>query len=489
MRRHVPALTLVLALLLAACGGGSASPTPAPTPAPRTGQTDATSPPSADTATRETAGVPTTETARTTDAATPTTADADPSPTAAPDATARAEQTAGKPDARTGQDAEFDEIAREVSALRGLRIRDDVEEDYLTREQLRARLEKQLTEEYKPADVEADERVLQVFGLAPESLDLRRLYLDLYTGQILGLYDPKEDTMYVVNSSDELTALGELTYAHEVTHALQDQHFDLEKLADRADARDDDAALAFQALVEGDASVLQYRDYLLANPQLRQGLIEAIQEEQANAQIPEDVPPIIMETLTFPYEQGMIFVTSLLRGGSGWERVDAAYADPPTSTEQILHPEKYQGARDEPTVLEIPDLAPVLGPGWKELEENLFGEFQTAVLLEGQLPAGEAARASAGWDGDLFVLYGKGDQDALAWETVWDSEADAREFVEALREYDEERFDASATDRGGTVMLTPEGKAILIQHEGDRVHYALAPTLEQAQGILGTLAR
>lgn len=489
MRRHVPALTLVLALLLAACGGGNASPTPVPPPAPQTGQTDAIPPPSAVTATRETEGVPTTEATQATDVATPTTADAAPSRTAAPDALPPAQETAERPDARTEQDAEFDEIAREVSELRGLEIRDDVEEDYLTREQLRARLEKQLTEEYKPADVEADERVLVAFGLAPESLDLRRLYVDLYTGQIAGLYDPEEDTMYVVNSSDELTALGELTYAHEVTHALQDQHFDLEKLADRADERDDDAALAFQALVEGDASVLQYRDYLLANPQLRQGLIEAIEEEQANAQIPADVPPIIMETLTFPYEQGAIFVTSLLRGGNGWERVNAAYADPPVSTEQIMHPEKYLGARDEPTAVELPDLAPALGSGWKELEENLFGEFQTRVLLEGQLGAGQAARAAVGWDGDRFALYGKGDQAALAWETVWDSEADAREFAEALREYDEERFDASAMDHGGTFMLTPEEKAVLIQREDNRVHYALAPTMEQAQEILSALAR
>lgn len=390
----------------------------------------------------------------------------------------------------TQEDTQFDAIAEEAARLRGLRIRSEIEEDYLTRAQLREHLEEQFEKDLKPGDIEADERVLQAFGLASEELDLQELYVDLYSGQISGLYDPETESIKVISSARELNALGELTYAHEVTHALQDQHYDLEKLYDQAEQQNDDALLAVQSLVEGDAIVLSYGDYLRANPELAGSIQEAIAEERENAELPPNVPPLIQETLSFPYEEGGIFVVTI-RGGLGgdWRQVDAAYKDPPTSTEQILHPEEKYLQRDEPTDVQVPDLGPTLGSGWKKLEENLFGEFQTRVLLEGELDSRVAEEAAAGWDGDQFVLWTQGEQDVVAWQTVWDSTEDSEEFVSALREYDESRFDSEYQEQDGTYILQAEEQVALVRQDGERVHYVLAPTQDTADQVLTALTR
>ncbi len=485
MPRISPVVLLVMALVLTACSSGEPDPTPpasptteeqassiaptaAPTDEPRAAPIDPTPKP-----TSEAEDVPTpVEATAPVVAPSPTPAAARPSPT------------------RTAEDSAFDEIAQDAARLRGLRIRSEIEEDYLSREQLRERLEKQIEEDLKPGDIEADERLLQIFGLAPEGLDLQELYVDLYSGQISGLYDPETESINVVSSGRKLNALGELTYAHEVTHALQDQHYDLEKLYDRAEKQNDDALLAVQSLVEGDASVLSYGDYLRANPELSSKIKDALAEEQAAAQLPPNVPPIIQETLVFPYDEGAIFVVTVRGGlGSDWDQVDAAYKDPPTSTEQILHPEEKYLQRDEPTAVKPPDLGPALGSGWKKLEENLFGEFQTRVLLEGELDSEDAEAAAAGWDGDGFALWSKGEQDLVAWQSVWDSTDDAEQFAAALREYDEARFDAQYEEQDGQYSLSTGEQVALIRQDGERVHYVLAPTEDLATKALATLVK
>ncbi|MBA2363764.1 MAG: hypothetical protein H0V86_09565 [Chloroflexia bacterium] len=477
MHRVLFTLAVLLMLLLIACSTGAetdTTPTPVadtatvqPQPSPREQPAAIPSEEATRTATMQTTVVPVEET---------TTASAS-SPTEEPQ-----QATATKAASRT----EFDRIAEDASEIRGLGIREDIREDYLTREQLRERLQKQLDEEFKPADAEADERALSAFGLIPENLDLRKLYLDLYTEQIAGFYDTETENMYVISTGKRLNALGELTYAHEVTHALQDQHYDLDRLSKPYENKNDDTLLSISALVEGDAVALQ-NEYLISKPALIGRIQDAFEEEQISSEKLGSAPPIISESLLFPYDAGARFVTALRRDG-GWRSVDAAYKDPPKSTEQILHPEKYTD-RDAPTAVTIPDLGAVLGDGWAKLETNLFGEFQTRVLLEGQLDDSLAREAAAGWDGDGFVLWGKGEQDVVAWQTVWDSEDDAEQFAEALREYDEARFDTSFEDVDGTLTLTADGQAATIRRTGTRVSYALAPSEEIAPQVLDALDR
>ncbi len=478
MHRAVPTFFALVTLLFVACSTGAGNEnTPTPVADPATARPQAS--PEV-----QQAAVPTKEATRTARRegttipveVTATAATSKPADEPRPQATAT----------RAAPRTEFDRIAQDAAKIRGLEIREDIREDYLTREQLRERLRKQLDEEYKPADAMADQRVLSAFGLIPTDLDLRALYLDLYTEQIAGFYDTETEDMYVISTGKRLNALGELTYAHEVTHALQDQHYDLDRLSKPYENKNDDTLLAITALIEGDAVALQ-NEYLISKPALIGRIQDAFEEEQVSSEKLGNAPPIISESLLFPYDAGARFVTSLRRNGA-WRTVDAAYKDPPKSTEQILHPEKYTN-RDAPTSVTVPDLGAVLGDGWAKLETNLFGEFQTRVLLEGQLDDAVARDAAEGWDGDQFVLWGKGEEDVVVWQTVWDSEEDAEQFTDALRDYDEARFDASFEDLNGTLTLSADGQVAAIRQEGTRVSYALVPSEDVATKVIGALDR
>ncbi len=380
---------------------------------------------------------------------------------------------------------QINKIIRSVSEIRGLKPLAPISLDYMTREQLRAKLEKDINKDYPPSEAEADERVLREFGLISGDLDLHKLYLDLYTEQIGGFYDPETKELYVVSEGNKLNALEELIYAHEVTHALQDQHFHLNPLLKKYEDKDDDAYLAVTSLVEGDARTVE-REYLTRYPALIGRIQDEITQSDISSEKLSSAPPIISETLLFPYEAGATFVAVLMREG-GLAAVNKAFRDPPTSTEQIIHPERYIN-RDNPTLVDLPDLSPTLGKGWKKLEENLFGEFQTRVLLDGQIDDLTARKAAAGWDGDEFALWTNGDQEVLVWKSVWDSESDANEFVSAMISYDESRFNARYQRSEDNYILEAHDKTVVISQEGTRVNYVIAPNLDTAQKVLAKLA-
>ncbi len=459
-------MLLIAALLLAGCGGrGDSTPTSTPTTeaAPMQEVETPTSEPEVEITSPATPEEPTDE----------ATATAEPTAEAAPT------------EVTTTEDPEVDAIVQDVARLRGLEVKAPIELRYKTKEQLRKELLEYVNEEYPRSEARADERVFTAFGLIDEDTDLRKLFVDLYTEQIAGSYDPETDELYVIKSGGELTAVEELTYAHEIVHALQDQHFDLEALSEPYEDKNDDASVAISSLVEGDAVLFQFRDYAREKPELLAGYLEAV--GQKDFPVLQGAPPIIASTLLFPYEAGANFVMALQNQG-GWEAVDAAYEDPPTSTEQILHPDRYLD-RDEPTDLKLPDISSALGPGWKKLEQNLFGEFQTRILLEGEGRVEQARAAAEGWDADWFALWANGDQEVVVWQSAWDSEEDAQEFARALRAYDEARFEAPYAEQGDALLLSGAAeRAAMIQADGTRVSYVLAPTPELAKKVMETLA-
>jgi hypothetical protein len=179
------------------------------------------------------------------------------------------------------------------------------------------------------------------------------------------------------------------------------------------------------------------------------------------------MPPILRESLTFPYDQGLQLVLRLQGAGGGWEAVNDAYEDPPASTEQVMHPEKYD-EREAPVEVRLPaDLAAQLGQGWSATYEDTFGEFQFQVWLRNALDAATGNPAAAGWGGDRFaVLEGPDDAWALVMKTEWDSVEDATEFQGAA---------GTAVGDGkhpGTVL--PDGRSVLIviASDGDTLNAA-----------------
>jgi hypothetical protein len=158
----------------------------------------------------------------------------------------------------------------------------------------------------------------------------------------------------------------------------------------------------------------------------------------------DSAPAVLRDGLYFPYMQGLAFVQALYADG-GWAAVDAAYADPPRSTEHILHPDRYL-AGDLPQLVSLPPLTDTLGTGWRQADEDTLGEYFTRMYLAQQIPGEQAETAAEGWGGDWYAVHHRQADDALvmALRSTWDSPADAEEFVDAYAAYAEGRFGHSA---------------------------------------------
>lgn len=347
-------------------------------------------------------------------------------------ATSEPTGTAGAPDASpsSASGGQFDEILERVVGLRGLEPTGPIEPVLISREQLRENLVALQTEEYTEEEARADGELLWLLRLTDDrQIDLFNLYLDLLSERVLGYYDPETKELYVVNDEAELSALGEMTVAHEMVHALQDQHFEL--LGFSEDEVDGDRALAHSSIIEGDAEVTATR-YVLDYFD-RGKLMDLTTESASGASDALDrAPAYVREALYFPYITGVEFATQIyqLRGTEG---LTEAMNDPPTSSEQILHPEKYLEERDEPLTVTIQDLQPILGEGWSAARSDSLGEFDLRIMLR-ENGASDADGAAAGWGGGQFSVYtGPAEGSSLVQVTVeWDTEADADEYVAAL---------------------------------------------------------
>jgi hypothetical protein len=333
-------------------------------------------------------------------------------------------------------DSEMEAVEDVVVDLRGLPARQDVPRSLITPEELRQQVTEEFFEDYTDQDAADEAIVLSAFGFLPADLDLYALYIDLYSEQIAGYYDTEEEAFYVISSeTGTLNASDEFIYAHEYTHALQDQHFDLDAFL----YNDDDAwwevnadeGLARLALIEGDATLLQM---LYLGTMSQEEVTEMIEEITAlDTPIFNSAPKYIRQSLLFPYDGGLVFVQALHDKG-GFDLVDAAYEDPPLSTEHILHPERYFDG-DDPQVVELEDDLAVLGDDYRlVLPASTFGEFNLRMFLQEHMTGTGAEQAAEGWDGDLFAAYhndGSGDT-VVVMLTVWDSPGEAQEYVDLI---------------------------------------------------------
>jgi hypothetical protein len=261
---------------------------------------------------------------------------------------------------------------------------------------------------------------------------LRDLTLDLQGNNVAGYYSPDKDELFVVSRSGGLGPAEKVTYSHEFTHQLQDQNFNLDELGTDA-VNQGDRALAQLALIEGDAVSVQNR-WTTANltPEEMGQLLTASLDPDALAAL-QRAPAYLRETSLFPYLTGNPFVETLIAGG-GYQAVNEAFAKPPLSTEQVLHPEKY-AAREAPKVVKIPTLFdPGLPAGWKALGQDTLGEFILRLwLMQGGVAATQATNAAAGWGGDRLELYQSPGGTSLLLVTEWDGLPDASEFAAAAK--------------------------------------------------------
>lgn len=328
--------------------------------------------------------------------------------------------------------ATYAAIEDQVRAIRGLDEKSPVDPVVLDDAGIKKVTADGFRKDNPEALVAANERLLKGLGMLPPDASLEDLYIELLGSQVAGLYSPDDKKLYVVSRSGNLGPIEKTTFSHEYTHALQDQSFDLSTLH-LDEIGEGDRAIARLSLVEGDATLVMslWQIDNLSQMELLQLLGESMNPEVTGSL--EGMPPILRESLLFPYTSGLTFVQTLQAGG--WKAVNDAFAKPPASTEQVLHPEKYASG-EEPVSVDLPDdLASKMGAGWSVGLEDTFGEFQLRVWLDqakadtGGVTSNEAA---AGWGGDRIVLLdGPSDAWAIALSTAWDTAADAREFTDA----------------------------------------------------------
>ncbi|MFC1601524.1 hypothetical protein ACFL34_04165 [Candidatus Sumerlaeota bacterium] len=325
-------------------------------------------------------------------------------------------------------------LSRQVAELRGLALRKPVEFAYLEKDRLRVVLDEALDKQIPPEKFPDYEFALKYLGLIPKELDLKQLIVSLYAEQVGGLYDDETGKLYVMKQFELDSEVSQIILAHEICHALQDQHYRLLDwpihLTDN-----DDRATAAAAVVEGDATILM-AEWSIKHCSWRV-MLDMPQALFLSQQGMDTAPPALIEMLIFPYVSGMNFMQPLSLAGRD-DRYEKVFRELPQSTEQILHPAKYFGRADLPTEIALPDFSAKLGPEWSLRTTNVMGELGVRLALA-QSPAGRtpskipAIQAAAGWDGDRYWVYRTTDraQWLFAWASVWDTARDAEEFATA----------------------------------------------------------
>lgn len=368
------------------------------------------------------------------------------------------------------------DATRVASEVRGLKIRKAVPCKIQNKEEVKQFLLDTIKEKIPRERIANEGELYKILGIIPKDFKYLEGLVNLYTSQLGGYYDP--DKEYYAMASWMPVAMQFPIAVHEMTHALQDQYYELDKLMDHF-SLDSDLLSARSALVEGDATAVMM-DF--ARKAAGQG---PIAEEKSVASMMmqniagammfssvQDTPSALQAMLIFPYVSGLRFAHALLREG-GYKRIDQAFKVLPESTEHILHPEiflrKERGYIDVPTP-SAPTSTPVASTT-PEYSDRL-GEFFIATFLGAKIPAESASTAASGWGGDRVALYQlKGSsRHLLVWVTHWDTELDGDEFFEALTTYYEARLSTKRAGGSNTrTFLDPDFGPVEVFHKGKHV--------------------
>jgi len=400
--------------------------------------------------------------------------------TAAPASTMTADQINQK----------MDQIQSQVVAIRGLQSKSSLQMAFLTMDELRQHVTDEVLKDYTATDARDEALSAAAFGLLQPDFDLYTFYKKLYAEQIAGYYDYQAKQMYVVKGVD-FQGTERMTYAHEYTHALQDQNYDIENglgFSEEKCKKETERCAAILALMEGDASIVEYQWFAKdATLEDRKQILNFA--TTYSGPVFDSAPDYFKQKFLFPYQQGLEFVQYVYDQG-GWSAVDNLYIKPPQSTEQILHPKKYPD--DTPVTVNLPDLIPTLGNGWQEIDRGSQGEWGLYLVLahgldgKSDLSTSQAQKATAGWGGDTYaVYYNEANQfTAMAIVTTWDTTQDEKEFGDAFARYASNRFGSPSSSQNNLTTWQNASSVTLLQQNGSNAIWILAPDQTTAQALL-----
>ena len=348
------------------------------------------------------------------------------------------------------------EAIPKIEKATGLTFKTPPKLEMRSRAQVREFLVRKFNESTPAEQLRGEEVAYKLFGLLPDTMDLRRFLLELLTEQIVGYYDPATKVLYVVDGApDDLTGI---TITHELVHALQDQYVNLDSIQKMTG--NSDRQLAAQAVLEGQATYEQM-EIMLGGRNLGgrlpggwDSIRETIREAQSSMPIFASAPMAIQESLLFPYLSGAEFIRRFEEKRAGRSVLEAM----PLSTEQILSEVAYFGTpADAPSDVELPPTTDVV-------HEESLGAFGTRLLLFQHLKDNTTAISAAqGWDGDRYRVLRAADGGGIVWVSVWDTPTDKAEFVDALGQAIGKRYRTSAPSvRGGVRTYRGMGRLVVI---------------------------
>ena len=355
---------------------------------------------------------------------------------------------ASLPPPASAQNQEFlqaaDEVLAEMSKLISLPILSPLKKSMRSREEIRAYLLQKMKEDKDAGKRYADQKTMEKFGLIPKDYPLDQILVKVLTEQIAGLYDPDSQEFFIADwttPADERSVM-----SHELTHALQDQHFHIDKWTDAAKPNDD-GELARDAVIEGSAmaAMLDYelggkgsiRDLGNFDPGMLLGDLDSSPELSK-------APKVLQDELLFPYLAGITFTQHLLKAGNGWPDFYKVFEKPPVSTQQIMHPDLYlQGV--VPAKMDLPATKGLISSDWKKLDENNMGEFGVQEILKQFLAKNRSTTLAAGWAGDRYAIFEnqKNKRTLLMFRVHLANDAAAARFFGAYGEILEMKYDAA----------------------------------------------
>lgn len=327
-----------------------------------------------------------------------------------------------------------------------------------SREELARALDATFDDERTRRELQAEQFVLRMLGIIPDTLDWRALQMAVLREQVVGYYDPSTKVLYLEDEPDDPSLA--IVIPHELTHALQDQYADVGALTHRS--ADDDRALAARAALEGQATLVAFEVALGLSgdlPGSEDAIRESVEAEMAESPVLSSAPLFVRRLELFPYVDGLAWMTRQQRRHPG---IQLDFADLPLSTAEILHAAKVGGARRAPPAVTL-----ALDPSTSIVYENDFGELGTRALLEQSLhDRKRAARAAEGWSADRYALLDTSGGEAFVWISAWDTDSDAAEFAEAARRVAARRWTGTSIGRDGALVRATSARRTITVWSG-----------------------
>ncbi len=378
-----------------------------------------------------------------------------------------------------GNPDSFDELKRATVSLRGLAFTRDITLDRVDSEAGAREANNFFAEQYSPLPIADLERSYKRIGLIPGATDFAQALVDYNRLERMAFYDASRASVVIGPEAMRLgqvfalsnpRAAQEFPEVFAISKALQEQNFHWEERLKSVLL--EDRGLAIRALARGDATLAA-----LAHASGEKKVPSSLPEIQIIARLAAELeksaahlPPLLRQKIVFPYREGCQFVLWAY-AAKRWEGVNRLYADPPVSTSQILHPERYYRQRENPVQIFPWGLRSRMKE--RALLEQTLGEFSIRVLLSSVRPVKEVAPLASGWQGDHLSMYREGDDVVTAWITSWKNDVNARSFFRAYKEVLEShhrvRLDPSPDQKESLQAQLPGGRAMVLQVKGSMV--------------------